>query len=303
GVESVTFTEQSPVATSNKNNGVAWPGKPEGSTAFVNVIQVGADFCKTFDINIKEGNAFQPFLSNDTKQVILNEEAVKLMALNEPLGTELTVWGHSSQVVGVVNNYHHQTLTHAIEPVVILYNPEETWNAYIKVDGQQTQTQIASIEKVYQSYEADHPFDFAFLDEVVAKSYDNLSLISRLSFAFTSVAIIISFLGLFGLSAFLIQKRSKEAGIRKVMGAGSLSLIFLFTTDFIKLVLIALVLAVPIAWYYSEHWLSDFTFHSALSYKPFLFAGLAAIAVAIASVIYHSLKVSFTNPAQTLKEE
>jgi len=303
GVKSVTFTEQSPVATSNKNNGVFWPGKIEESTVFFNVIQVGADYCKTFDIKLKSGGSFQENFNSEIKQVLINEEAAKLMALEEPVGTALTVWGYSAQIVGVVNNYHHMPLTQAIEPVVILYNPEETWNAYINVDGRQMQEHLAGIKQVYERYEANHPFDFAFLDQEVAKTYDSLTLISRLSIVFTIVALIISYLGLFGLSAFLIQKRSKEAGIRKVMGAGTLNLIYLFTTDFIKLVLIALALAVPVAWVYSEKWLAEFTYHAPLNFKPFLLAGVAAIAIAILSVLYNTLKASLSNPATTLKEE
>lgn len=306
GIQSVSFTEQDPLNTANKNNGISWSGKPEGDKSFFNVIQVSEDFIQTFNIAISEGRAFISENSSDKlapKQIIINEEAASTMKLSDPIGTELTVWGNKGIVVGVAKNYHHQPMTRQIEPVVILCNPEETWNAYISIDPDHIDVALQEIQAVYQKHEEQHPFDYSFIEQDYEISYTNLTTIGWLSAIFTVAAIFISSLGLFGLSAFLMQQRSKETGIRKVLGADVTSLLYLFSGDFLKLVLIAISIGLPLAWIYTKSWLSDYAYHFELNMLPFVAAGLCAIIIALASVISNTLRVAMTSPVHSLKEE
>ncbi|UII33947.1 ABC transporter permease [Fulvivirga ulvae] len=306
GIQSVSFTEQDPLNTANKNNGISWPGKPEDDKSFFNVIQVSEDFIETFGIDISEGRAFT-FKNRSgqlaLKQIIINEQAANAMNLSDPIGMELTVWGNKGIVVGVAKNYHHQPLSRQIEPVVILCNPEETWNAYISIEPDHVNTALQDIAVAYQKYEDQHPFDYSFIEQDYETHYAGLTTIGWLSAIFTAAAIFISSLGLFGLSAFLMQQRSKETGIRKVLGADMAGLLFLFSRDFLKLVLIAISIGLPLAWFYAKSWLSDYAYHFELGLLPFVSAGVCAIVIALASVIFNTLRAAMTNPVHTLKEE
>ncbi|MBL6446072.1 ABC transporter permease [Fulvivirga sp. 29W222] len=306
GIQSVSFTEQDPLNTMNKNKGVLWPGKPEDNNTFFNVIQVSQDFIETFEVGLVEGRAFDKVYSsklNSLKQVILNEEAAKSLGLDQPMGTELTVWGNKALVVGIAKNYHHQPLTQRIEPVVILCNPEETWNAYISYDQAYTKEILDKVQRVYKKYEDQYPFDYTYIQSDYRSNYASLQTVGWLSSIFTMAAIFISALGLFGLSAFLMQQRTKETGVRKVLGANVASLLYLFSKDFLKLVIISIVIALPLAWIYTDNWLSDYAYHFELEPAPFVFAGIIAIVIALASVVFNTLKASMINPAKTLKEE
>jgi len=303
GIQSVGFTEQDPIGTSNKNNGVWWQGKPENSPVYFNVMQASQDFTETFEIQLLEGKPFSLDLNQDEVQFIINESAAKQIMSEDIIGLPLTVWGNEGKIVGIVKDYHHQSLMHHIEPLVVICNPKETWNAYISLAGENKTALLEKIGQVYAKYEQAYPFDFSFVEDRYQSKYGAVNNAGKLSATFSVAAILISCLGLFGLSAFVMQQKSKETGIRKVMGAGTFNLVYLFSTSFIKLVLVALILAIPIAWIYTEQWLSGFAYHTLLDYKPFLLAAIIAIIIALITVVYNTLKASLANPVDTLKEE
>ncbi|MEM9391180.1 MAG: ABC transporter permease, partial [Bacteroidota bacterium] len=170
GVKSVSFTEQDPISTTNANNGVFWPGKPEGSVFFFNVIQVSEDFLSTFEIDLVRGRAFHD-QDEGNMQFIINQAAADAMMLDEPIGSPLTVWGHEGKIVGIAKNYHHQSLAEQIEPVVIKCNPDQTWGAYIQFNTENTHGLLHDIEAVYSKYEENYPFDYTFLDDQRQNSY------------------------------------------------------------------------------------------------------------------------------------
>ncbi|MGD1958204.1 MAG: FtsX-like permease family protein [Fulvivirga sp.] len=302
GVESVSFTEQDPISTTNPNNGVFWPGKPEGAVFFFNVIQVSEDFLSTFEIDLIQGRAFHD-QDEAHMQFIINQAAADAMMLDEPIGSPLTVWGHEGKIVGVAENYHHQSLAEQIEPVVIKCNPDQTWGAYIRFDTENTQGLLTDIEAVYSKYEENYPFDYTFLEDQRRHSYTDLNIVGDLTFGFALIAIIISCLGLFGLSTFMAQRRSKETGIRKVMGANLSGLVYQFSTDFMKLVLVSLVLGFPIAFIYTQEWLSTYAYHIEPGIAPYVMAGLTSVIVALLAVSYNSVKAALTNPTDVLRNE
>lgn len=304
GVQSVTFTEQDPYGTSNGNKGVRWQGTPENASLFFNVIQVDNDFLKTFEIKLIHGSPFRETASaKKEKEFIINEAALKAMMIKDPIGAEITVWGNEGKIVGVVSDYHHKTLAQKIEPVVIVYNPEATGNAYISFETDNHQQIISDIQNVYAKYEQDYVFDYELVDDKQASIYQEVATLGKLSSLFTISAVFISCLGLFGLSVFVMQRKAKETGIRKVLGANVFQLVILFSTGFIKLILIALAVAIPLAWYYSNTWLSDYAYHMELGLLPFLMAGISAVAIALLTIIYNTVRAAVRNPVNILKED
>lgn len=302
GIKSVVFTEQDPIGTSNKNNGVWWNGKPENTPIYFNVLQAGNDFTKTFEIELIEGKLFNANSDQKEVQFIVNEAAAKQIMSRDIIGLELIVWGNKGRIVGMVKDYHHHSLTHEIEPLIIVYKPTETWNAYIRFEGDNTSI-IEKVKEVYSRYESDHPFSFTFLEDRFRNQHRSVIDAGKLSITSSVAAILISCLGLFGLSAFVMQGKLKEIGIRKIMGSGTLNLIFVFTGSFVRLVLIATIIAIPIAWYYSTEWLSGFAYHTQLGFKPFFLAGIIALTIAFITVIFNTFRASLANPVEILKEE
>ena len=304
GVQSVSFTEHNPLNTSNGNKGVDWKGKPEDSEITFNVMQVGENFTETFNLKLLEGREF-PDSSNPEgeRYFIINEAAAKAMMIENPVGMKMNVWGRDGEVVGLVNNFHHQSLEKAIEPMVIIYNPEEVWRAFISVKTDNTSNVLSQIQSTYSQYEPNYAFDFFFVKDDYDKAYGDVITVQKLSYLFSIAAILISCLGLFGLSAFMAEQRLKEIGIRKVLGASELKLLQLFSLDFIKLVILSFIIATPIIWMYANQWLSSYAYHIDLTINPLLISGVMAIAISLITVGYNTLKAAKTNPVDVLKEE
>ncbi len=302
-VQSVTFTEQNPLGLANDNLGVFWEGMPNNANVFFNVIQTGADFVKTFELDLVDGRSFRPNLQAAEAQFLLNEAAIAAMGIDDPIGTPLTVWGREGKVVGVVRDYNHQSLVAKIEPVVAIYNPEETWSAFISLSGEQTSKTLAAIKEVYEQFERDYLFEYSFVEEDYKSNYGDEATVAYLSQAFALVAVVISCLGLFGLSAFMAEQKTKETGVRKVLGAGLPGLIYLFSGEFLKLVLGAITLATPLAWVYANQWLSNYSYRIELSLTPFIIAALLALAISLATVLYNTLRAALADPVQTLRQD
>ena len=302
GVQSVSFTEQDPYNTNNSNTGVSWAGKPNHDI-FFNVIQVDEDFLETFDLRLLQGRSFSSNGGQGVSEFVINESAAKAMMIDDPVGMDITVWGSEGKIIGMVQDYNHQSLTQTIEPLIIVANPQQTWNAYINFNTQNVEDLLQSIQAVYAKYEQNYVFDFSFADERIENFYQDVIRIGKLSTIFTLVAALISCLGLFGLSAFMSEQKSREIGIRKVMGASIGSLLLLFSATYIKKILISILIAVPIAWYFAADWLTNYSFHIQLDIWPFVIAGTSAVLIAVITVMYNTVGASLANPTDTLKEE
>ena len=183
----------------------------------------------------------------------------------------------------------------------LLYNPDQVFNAFISVDSEDMPDVIQQIFGVYTKFEPSYTFDYAFIEDQYNASYSEVITVGRLSNLFSVAAIFISCLGLFGLSAFITEQRKKETGIRKVLGASEFSLLRLFSARFMKLVLLAFVIATPVAWFYSSSWLADYAYQIELNMIPFLIAGVLALLIALLTVSYSTLRAANSNPVDTLK--
>ena len=225
------------------------------------------------------------------------------MNLKDPLGKSFNFWGRKGEIVGIIKDFHHSSLHEQIEPFVVLLWPENTSYILVKTVAGQTQQALSSLETVYKQFVPDYPFQYSFLDDDFERVYRNEMLIGKLANYFTVIVILISCLGLFGLASFTAERRTKEIGIRKVLGATVLQILSLISKDFVLLVLVALIVASPVAWYLMNHWLADFYYKITLRPGLFFMAGLVSLLIALITVGFQAIKAGLANPVDSLRNE
>ncbi len=294
--------------------------QPEGSDEVLTVkaIRIDDDFSDFIGFELKEGRFFAKE-SNDSLNVILNETAVKTMSLADPVGRKLvqsdennegTITKRYYTVIGIVKDFHFQSLRDEITPLVI-FNRENFGSRMgvasryiaIKLKSNQFKEVIGKIENLWKEFVPTQPFTYEFLDENLAQGYAEEQLSRKMLSVFSSLAIIIACVGLFGLSAYTTSLRTKEIGVRKVLGASVTGVVVLLSKEFTKLVLLAFVLATPLAWWMMSNWLDSFAFRISMGADPFFIAGILALAIAWLTVSYQSIKAAVVNPVKSLKGE
>ena len=296
----VTSANQDLINVSSSTNGANWPGAPEDGLLF-NQLSVDQDFIHTFGIRMAEGRAFSPEHSTDSTAFILNQAAVKLIGVDSPVGMAFSLHGVEGQVIGVAEDFNFQSLRQAIAPMVLFVSPNWRNSLYIKVDPRNLSDAIAATETTWKQMNSAYPFEYHFLNESFDELYRAELRTGELFNYFAFVAIFISCLGLFGLSAYTAELRTKEIGIRKVMGASVSSILALFTKDFIFLVLIALVIAVPVSYYLMYTWLGGFVYRTEIGVMVFLIAAVFSLLVTILTVGYQSVRAARANPVDSLR--
>ncbi|AXT50383.1 ABC transporter permease [Aquimarina sp. BL5] len=265
------------------------------------------EYIPQFDLKIIAGRAFsKDFASDSTQAMIINEEAVKLLGYNNPqnaIGARFKQWGREGQVIGVIKNFHFNSLHDNIGPLTM--RMEQTRNDLItvKLAPNNIKKTIGEIEKLWGSFLPEQPFDYFFLDDSFNEQYESEERFGNLFLYFASLAILISCLGLLGLAAYSTLQRRREIGIRKVIGASVSEIVNLLSKDFLKLVMIAFAIASPIAWYVMYNWLQDFAFRIDIKWWMFLLSGGSAILIAILTVSFHAVKASLSNPVKALRTE
>lgn len=272
-------------------------------------IAVGYEFIDVLDIDVVAGRNFSRSFASDTNgTVLLNERAVEALGLEQPVGQRLQFRTGTFQihVVGVVKDFHFKSLHHQIEPMVLFLIPRNSagglW-ALAKIRGERVRETMAFMERTWLEVNPGYPFEFQFLDEAYDQSYRAEDKFSQVLGYFTGVALLIACLGLFGLVAFTAEQRTKEIGIRKVLGASVGTIIALIAKDFIKLVGAAFVLAMPAAYLLMQRWLDTFAYRVEISARIFLLAGLAALGIALLTVSYQSVRAALADPVQSLRYE
>ncbi len=278
--------------------------KGDNNQYALNTIWVGNNFFDVYGMQILAGRNFSSQNSN-VGQLMLNESAVKLMGYTreEIIGKKLIIWGNESEVIGVVNDHHQQSLHSLIEPIMFRIGYGQDGYFSIKVSNQDLQETVSQVKSMYTDFFRGASFEFFFLEEHFNRQYQNENLVSKVITFFSCLAIIISCMGLWGLALHTVNNRTKEIGIRKVLGASVPSIITLLSKDFILLVLIAFVVAFPVAWFVMYKWLQDFAYQIELGAGVFILSGLLAIAIALFTVSYQSLKAALVNPVKSLRNE
>jgi len=304
GIQSISFANHNPLTVGNSTSDPVWEGKTDMEETYFFVLQTDEDFIQTLGIKIKQGRDFVTYNPDGKKQYIINEMAAKVMSFKDPIGKSLTFWDdREGEIVGVVKNFHHQSLHVTIEPLIILLNPPNSGQAYVKVESSNIPKVLSSLDGVYKKYETDFPLEHHFLDKYNEQMYQSEFTTGKLANVFAFLAILISCLGLFGLALHTIDGRIKEIGIRKVLGATVRNLTILISSDFTKLVLIAYVIAIPIAWYLMHRWLQEFAYRIEIGWMTFIVAGVLAIFIAWLTVSYQTIKAALANPVDSLRNE
>jgi putative ABC transport system permease protein len=280
-------------------------------TADIKFVSADYDFIPAYGINMVAGRNFSRSFSMDTSNFILNESAVKAIGWKKPqdaIGKNFAYGGAKGKVVGVMADFHFESLQHEIVPMILLNRPvTQNTSAFnnlsVKLAGNDPKEALASVEKVWKKYLPEFPYQFTFLNDNYNKLYQSEQRQEVLFTTFSFIAIMIACLGLFGLSAFEITQRVKEIGIRKILGAKVSSIVALLSKDFLKLVLIATIIAFPIAWYAISQWLQGFAYRVTIQWWVFLTAAVLAAVVALATISFQAIKAAMANPVDSLRSE
>jgi putative ABC transport system permease protein len=268
---------------------------------------VDFDYLDQFKLKLVAGRGFsRDFLTDSSQAMILNETAVKLFGYGSPgeaIGRRYKQWGSEGQIVGVVKDFHFRSLEEPIKPLSMRIGYQRAGLVSVKVASDNLPATIAAVENKWKELIPDRPFNYYFLDEFFDKQYRDEQRFGRLFLHFAALAIIISCLGLLGLASYSTVQRTKEIGIRKVLGASVSGIVNLLSTDFLKLVVIAFAIAVPLAWYFMHRWLEDFAYHTDINVWVFVLAGICALTIAFVTVSFQAIKAAVTNPVKSLRTE
>lgn len=285
------------------HNGWSWEGAPpESKSIMIPSPYVAHDYIETLGIELKEGRTFSKDLPDENKKIIINETAAKLMGFKDPVG-RLIEWGTDRlEIIGVVKDFHYGSLHTELGPAFFMYTFYRR-DIILRLQPGYDRNTLDQIQAVYQKFHPGYPFEFTFLDDDYNKLYASENRVSRLSTYFAIVATLISCLGLFGLAVFSSERRMKEIGIRKVLGATAASIVRLLADDIVRPVFIAILIAVPLSYFVARNWLSEFAYRIELSWWFFVAASVLALLVTWATVGLQTLKAANANPVDSLKSD
>ncbi|HWD86644.1 MAG TPA: ABC transporter permease [Mucilaginibacter sp.] len=300
------MAESSSPTTSVYSNqiGFDWEGKTPGSNPLFGTIAVTRDFGKTIGWHIRDGRDFSRDFATDTLGMILNQSAVDLTGLKSPIGKIIRKDGKAYHIVGVIDNMVMQSPYTPVQPTIFMV--DYNWANIITIKMKPTarlQDAVAKIGGVFKKYNPSAPFDYHFTDDEYAKKFSDEERIGKLASIFAILAIFISSLGLFGLASFVAEQKTKEIGVRKVLGASVFNLWGMLSKTFVILVTISCVLAVLIAWYFLSGWLKNYQYHTEISLWIYVIACVGAMAVTLLTVSYKSVKAALANPVKSLRTE
>jgi putative ABC transport system permease protein len=284
---------------------ITWQGKPQNVSVGVKPASVGFDFVKLMGLKIVQGRDFSPLNATDsTDAFLVNEEAVKEMGMKNPIGQWVAAWKKKGHIIGVLQDFHTQSLHEVIKPVLFDVKEYENFGVVlVRTQPGKTKQALESLATVYKEINPAYPFLYQFVDQEYEKLYGSEQIISGLSIVFACVAIMISSLGLLGLVIFSAQQRTREFGVRKVLGASLNQLMGLFAADFIRLIFIAFLIAVPIGWYGTSTWLQGFAYRIDISWWIFAVAGLSTLLLALLTLSYEAFRSATVNPVKSLRAE
>ena len=304
GVKDITRMSQNLTQLINKTGAIEWEGKDPGSGVEFAWSMVGYDYARTLNAELTAGRDFSKNFTSDSTGYILNETAVKITGYKDPVGKPFSFRQKRGTIIGVVKDFHFNSLHETISPLVLSLNEDMKWGmAIIRTEPGKTNEALASLQEICKELNPKLPFTYQFADEEYAKLYRSEQVVGQLASYFAFLAIFISCLGLLGLVMFTAEQRTKELGIRKVLGASPVTLFNLLSKEFLQLVLIALVIASPLAWLAMEGWLQNYAYKVAISWWMFVVAGIVAVAIALVTVSSQAIKAALTNPVKSLRTE
>jgi len=280
---------------------VDWDGKNPDGSFFIHTAGIDKDFISLFKIQLIEGVDFSGS-QTDSAHFILNETAVRKSGIKDPIGKRFRLGRVNGTIIGVVKDFHFESLRQNIQPFVFYYKPVSP-RLFVKANRSDAPEAIEAVEKIWKQYNEGFPFDYVFMDDTYGKHYQTEQRISKLFTVFTIVAIVISCLGLLGLATYTAQRRVKEIGIRKILGASVGSITFMLSKDFLVLIVVSIGIAVPVSWMLMQRWLQNFAYRTNVQWWIIALAGAAAVLIAFFTISFQSIRAARQNPVNSLKSE
>jgi len=301
---SMAETNGSVTGDFSTTTGIDWPGKEEGSSAEFPLLGVGHDFGKTIDWQVVAGRDFSRDYASDSAAVILNEAAVKYMGLTQPVGTIIYADKAPVTIVGVVKDIIMESPYASERPALFYFDKNAGGFLMVRINpGISPSAAIEQLQTVYKTYARDQPFNYQFVDDSFNRKFGDEERLGTLGGGFALLAVFISCLGLFGMASFMAEQRIKEIGVRKVLGASVPGLWKLLSQDFIRLIFLALLIAIPAGWYCMHSWLQHYSYRVSISWQVFVMAASGAIVIALITVSFQAIKAAVANPVKALRSE
>jgi putative ABC transport system permease protein len=305
GIDNIAITSQNIIGSDiSTSGGLSWSGNDEDGKKVFHNIRVGHGFTETMDIKLKEGRTFSKAFATDSTAILFNEAAIKMMGLENPVGKTIKYGGEDYTVIGVLRDFHFQSLREVVKPMFFrLINRQKLAQYLVRIERGKEGVALAKLKKLYTRFNPGYLFEYTFLDNNFQAQYVAEQRVVILSKYFAGLAILISCLGLFGLAAFTAERRKKEISIRKVLGQNAAQAVTMLSNEFAKLVLVSILIALPIAYILANNWLSGFAYRIPLKFWYFLGAGAMALLVAIMTVGSQAVNAAGRNPVDGLREE
>jgi putative ABC transport system permease protein len=282
---------------------ISWNGKYPNEDVEFEGMDMDYGMIEMLGMHMKEGRPFSRAFGSDTASVIFNEAAIAAMRLKDPVGQVVTVWRHKMRIIGVVRDFHYESMYKKITPFFFRFTQKDNGYVYVKLKAGRERESMASLEAVYKQFHQGLTFEYRFLDDDYQALYESEQRVSVLSRYFAGVAILISCLGLFGLAAFTAQKRKKEIGIRKVVGASAPDVVVLLSKDLLLLVLVAILIAFPVAAWAMHQWLKGFAYRVEMGSMVFVIAGVSIIVITLVTISFQAIRAALANPIDSLRTE
>ncbi len=302
-IQSVTLSNHLPTRIGSNSGGFNWKGKPEETDPLVTNTKVDFDYAKTFDLKLIDGEFFPKKDYFDSTSVVINKTFADIIGIDPIINESIEIWGSTYTIVGVVDDYHFKPMRQKIEPIIHYSWGNDYYYMFIRVQPDNYKNLLTHIENIHNKFNPAYPFEYHFLDDDYDKLYKSEVQRSKIIGFFSLIAIFISCLGLYGLSSFLAIQKTKEIGIRKSNGAQVSDILQMFSLYFTKWIVIAFVIAIPVSWYFMNHWLQNFAYKTSLSWWIFAVSGVVAYFIALVTVGFQSWKAANTNPVDSLRYE
>lgn len=303
GIVSMTTSSSNPLQIGSDTMGVQWEGKdPDDNQLFWNAA-VGYDFVETMGIRMSAGRTFSRDFGSDSTNFLINWKAAEAMGMTDPVGQQITFWDWTGTIVGVMEDFNMNSMYRPITPVILRLRPDDTGMLFMRIAENDTEAALASFEALYKRFNPDYPLNVRFMDEEFEAQYRMEQMIARLSNSFALVAIFVACLGLFGLASYTAEQRTREIGIRKVLGASVPHVVTLLSREFLILVTVAFLIGAPAAWAFMNDWLDMFAYRADISLGLIAAVGVGTLLIACATVSFQAFRSALADPVKAIRSE
>jgi putative ABC transport system permease protein len=293
-----------PTNLQSGNGSADWEGKDPNLNIVYSLMDVNEDFIDVFKLGLVSGRSFSRSFPADSNNFMVNETMLGIMGLKPAaaVGKEFSFTGRKGTIVGVIKDFNFKPVQQSIEPLILRYNKDGGF-VVVRTTTGKTDATIKALSKISQHLNPSYPFKFDFLDQDMANLYKGEKQMGNIFNLFAILGLFIACLGLYGLSAFMAEQRAREIGVRKVLGASVTDLVYLLSGGITRLVLFAIIIAIPLSWWAVNSWLANFAYHIQVSWELFLIASVGALGIAWLTVSYESIKAALVNPVKSLRTE